>query len=106
MQVAVLQLWVIAARSAVPHLGMLFGYSPHACPGFHTKETRAHGGGVCMQISSNRGNVGQGCIPKDEDCWVYCREHLPSSADTASREPFCSRVSGAVSALLAEQVSV
>lgn len=106
MQVAILQLWVITAHCAVPHLGMLFGYYPHACPGFHTKETRAHGGRVFMQISSNRGNAGQGCIPKDEDCWVYCREHLPSSADTASREPSFRRVSGALSALLAEQVSV
>lgn len=37
---------------------------------------------------------------------MYCREHLPSNIDTASREPSFRRVSGIVNALLAEQVSV
>lgn len=42
----------------------------------------------------------------DKDCRVYCREHLPSNVDTASREPSFRRVAGVVNALLAEQVSV
>lgn len=94
-------------RSDRGPLSTQLGSHPQACPGFLTKETSACGGRLCMQISSwNRDGVGRGCVPRDKDCRVYCREHLPSNIDTASREPSFRRVSGIVNALLAEQVSV